>query len=64
MFTRLMANASPEKQGEILNKVAQHIDDGKIKPRVTKRLSWKDVKTAHEMQEGFSMLGKIAMEID
>lgn len=62
MFTRALFNFEPEKQGEILNKVAGLIDQGVLKHTLTEELKFNldNIKKAMTQIESGTTIGKIA----
>jgi NADPH:quinone reductase-like Zn-dependent oxidoreductase len=53
-----------EKQGEILNKVADLLDSGVFQSRLTKTYNlWSDIKQAHKDVESGSLVGKVALTV-
>ncbi|CAD7925171.1 unnamed protein product [Amoebophrya sp. A120] len=65
MFCRGIHGKQPEKQGELLEKVAKFIDEGKLKPIATEILSGglsaETFRKAHDLQESGHMRGKIVV---
>jgi NADPH:quinone reductase-like Zn-dependent oxidoreductase len=64
MFTRPRLGVSPEKQGEILNQIAELLDQGKIRSTKTDSMSWEDVQEAHRRIETEHTLGKLVMTVE
>jgi len=60
MFCRPMFNVEPEKQHELLNKVAELLENGTLKPRLTEVRKWEDLPALHKLVEGNSSVGKYA----
>ncbi|KAJ8903711.1 hypothetical protein NDN08_004811 [Rhodosorus marinus] len=63
MFARPFTGVNPEKQGELLDTVADMIDAGKITPVVTKTMKFEEAKEVMELQASGSTIGKIAMTL-
>jgi len=63
MYAREMFNAEPEKQGEILDRVADLIDQGAIKPIKAKQFPFTldGLKQAVSLQDSGKSFGKIAL---
>jgi NADPH2:quinone reductase len=64
MFTRPATGVEPEKQGQILNRVADLIDDGTLQTTLHRTLSWDDVQDAHREIDTEHTMGKIVMTVD
>lgn len=64
MFTRPATGIGLEKQGEILDKAAQLLDDGVLRSTVNHVLSWRDAAEAHRMIDSVHTTGKIVMTLD
>jgi NADPH:quinone reductase-like Zn-dependent oxidoreductase len=64
MFTRPALGVEMEKQGLILNQVAELLDNGTLETTLTQLLSWQEVVQAHETIEAGHAIGKIVLEID
>ena len=64
VFTRILTDRAPEKQGAILAAVAHLIGEARLQPIVTTRLdglSAETMKTAHEKLETGQMIGKVVI---
>lgn len=63
MFTRTLFDVEPEKQGQILKKVAGYIDSGKVKiPDVdVKPWSLANLQELHKQQKSGTTIGKLVM---
>jgi len=61
MFTRPRTGVGLEKQGAILDRVADLLDAGILRSTVTEVLPWDQVQEAHRRIESGHMLGKIVM---
>jgi zinc-binding alcohol dehydrogenase family protein len=66
MFTRPILNAAPEVQGEVLQRVADLLDEGVL---VTTRFGevrnlWKDIVQAHKEIESGKVVGKIVLSLE
>ncbi len=64
MFTRPATGVEPEKQGQILNRVADLIDDGTLQTTLHRTLSWRDVQEAHRLIDTEHTMGKMVMTVD
>ena len=64
MFTRPATGVAPEKQGQILNRVADLIDDGTLQTTLHRILSWRDVQEAHRLIDTEHSMGKMVMSVD
>jgi zinc-binding alcohol dehydrogenase family protein len=64
MFTRPRLGLELERQGQILNRVADLLDAGAIKTTMTKLLSWREVQEAHRQIETGHSVGKIVLRVD
>ena len=65
MFTRSMMKLKPEKQGEILTRIGQLVDEGKIKDIANQELQGLSVDTlreAHKLQGAGKAIGKIVIK--
>ena len=66
MFTRIVNNSQPERQGQFLQKLAALVTEGRVSPIMTTRLEGltaENMKTAHEMIEKQRTIGKIVIVI-
>lgn len=63
MFTRSRLNIEPEKQGQILTRIAQLLDGRVLTSTLTQVLDWQDVQNAHRLVESGRTLGKIVLNI-
>eukprot|EP01111_Echinosteliopsis_oligospora_P008843 TRINITY_DN2496_c0_g1_i1.p1 TRINITY_DN2496_c0_g1~~TRINITY_DN2496_c0_g1_i1.p1 ORF type:complete len:345 (+),score=87.31 TRINITY_DN2496_c0_g1_i1:19-1053(+) len=66
MFARPMYNVEPEKQGKLLEEVAQWVDQGKVKPtnRADQKYSWKQIHEAFKKLTDRTTIGKIVLTVD
>jgi len=65
MFTRATANIEPEKQGQILDKLADLLDAGVLQCHVNKTYNlWNDIKQAHLDMESGKTIGKIVLTLE
>ena len=64
MFTRPRFGVEPEKQGQILNRVADLLDGGQVVTTLTQVMSWADVQEAHRAIETTHSLGKMVLRIE
>jgi NADPH2:quinone reductase len=65
MFARSLYDVQPEKQGEILKKVSDMIDNGKIQTITGKKFTGftvENMRAAHQLQANGKMMGKIVVE--
>eukprot|EP01025_Chloroclados_australasicus_P047780 TRINITY_DN5390_c0_g1_i3.p1 TRINITY_DN5390_c0_g1~~TRINITY_DN5390_c0_g1_i3.p1 ORF type:complete len:341 (-),score=36.90 TRINITY_DN5390_c0_g1_i3:572-1594(-) len=63
MFMRTYFNFQPDKQGQILKKVAEMIDKGAYKSTVTKKFEWNEIAQAHELLQSEKSIGKAVIHI-
>lgn len=63
MFTRPRVNIDLEKQGAILDNVAEWLDRGVLVSTLTKAMDWKDVREAHRAIETTHTLGKLVLDV-
>lgn len=63
MFMRTMLDIKPEMQGELLEKVAQFFDDGKMQDIKTKEFGLEQAGEAHALQASGKVHGKIVLTI-
>ncbi len=63
MFARAMHGVEPERQGAILDRVADFLDRKVLRSPVTKVLDWKDVRAAHEAIDTAHTLGKLVLRV-
>jgi len=61
MFARPSANEEPEKQGVLLNTVADLIDEGVLVHTLNHVFEWKQLPEAHKLQESGKAIGKIGL---
>ena len=61
MFTRPLRGVEVEKQGQILNTLAQLAEDGVVQARVTRIYNPSEIKEVHQQQESGSTLGKLVV---
>lgn len=64
MFTRSRYGAEPEKQGQILNRVAELLDLGILVTTMTRVRSWTEVQALHRAIETSHSIGKTVMQVD
>jgi NADPH2:quinone reductase len=63
MLLPILKNQFREKHGEILSKISNLVDNGKIKPLLhEERFSFEDVGQAHQCWEEGGVIGKISLE--
>lgn len=63
MFTRPRVNIDLERQGAILDRVADWLDRGVLVTTLTKAMDWKQVAEAHRAIETTHTLGKMVLEV-
>lgn len=66
MFSRIVNNSRPERQGQLLQGVAALVSEGRIQPLMTTRLEGltaESIKTAHELIEKQRTIGKIVITV-
>jgi NADPH:quinone reductase len=64
VFSRIIAGAAPETQGQTLQIVAELVAAGRLRPITTRRLDGltaKTMRTAHELVESARTIGKIVI---
>jgi zinc-binding alcohol dehydrogenase family protein len=63
MFTRPRFGVEPEKQGQILNRVAGLLDNKTLRTTVTQVESWEAAQDVHRAIESGRTIGKIVMRV-
>jgi NADPH2:quinone reductase len=63
MFTRPRLNLQPEKQGVILDRVADWLDRQVLTTTLTRVMDWSEVHEAHRAIESAHTLGKIVLKV-
>lgn len=63
MFTRPRVNIDLEKQGALLDRVADWLDRGVLVSTLTEAMDWKDVQLAHRAIETTHTLGKMVLNV-
>jgi NADPH:quinone reductase-like Zn-dependent oxidoreductase len=63
MFARARHGAQPERQGFILRRASSLLDEGVLRPTLTRTLPWTEFAEAHRLIEGGHTVGKIVLEI-
>lgn len=58
-----MFNIKPERQGDMLRKIAALADGGKLKPHVSHRIKLENLAEAHRLQESGRTIGKIIVDV-
>ena len=58
-----MFDVQPERQGQILRKVGELVDAGKLKPHVSHRFKLEELRDAHRQQETGRTIGKIVLNV-
>lgn len=64
MFTRSSHDVEPEKQGQILNRVAELLDQKELVSTMTRVESWEAVETVHQAIETTHSVGKTVMRVE
>lgn len=64
MFTRPRLGVEPERQGQILERVADLLDRGILQTTLTRVMSWREVQEAHRAMETGHTVGKIVLRVD
>jgi NADPH:quinone reductase len=64
MFTRPRLGIEPEKQGEILDRVADLLDAGVLVTTMQQILPWTEVHEAHRQIESGRTIGKIVLRVE
>lgn len=66
MFSRIVNNSQPERQGRLLQGLAALVSEGRVRPLLTTRLdrlTRESMKTAHELIEKQRTIGKIVIAV-
>ena len=66
VFSRILNNSHPERQGQFLERVAALVTEGRLRPILTERLDGltaEAMKTAHELVEKHQTIGKIVIAV-
>ncbi len=63
MFTRPRVGVEPEKQGQILNRLAELLDQKQVISTMSKTVPWTAVQDAHREIESGHTIGKIVMTV-
>lgn len=63
MFTRPRLGVEPERQGRILRRVADLLDQGVLRTTMTQELSWEQAQEAHRQIETGHTVGKIVLTL-
>ncbi|MBW7882502.1 MAG: zinc-binding alcohol dehydrogenase family protein [Caldilineaceae bacterium] len=64
MFTRPRLGVEPERQGEILDRVADLLDSGVLVTTMKESLSWREIQVAHNRLAAGHTIGKIVLNVD
>ena len=64
MFTRPRTGVEPERQGQILARVAELIDQSELRPTLSDVMPWQEVREAHRRIETTHTIGKIVLRVD
>ena len=63
MGTPTVYGVRPESQGEILRAAAKLVDDGKLKPHVSRVFELEELAEAHRLQESAHVIGKLVVRV-
>lgn len=63
MFTRPVFGAEPERQGEILTRVAELLDRGVLVSTRTTTLDWSEIQQAHRQLDSGRTIGKTVLRV-
>lgn len=63
MFARPMLGVEPERQGALLDRVADLLDQNVLVSTMTKVIDWSECRAAHEAIESGHTVGKIVMRV-
>ncbi len=63
MFSRPRLNIAPEKQGRILDRVAELVDQHVLASTMTTVMNWHDIRRAHEQIGTGRTIGKIVLNV-
>jgi NADPH2:quinone reductase len=63
MFARSRLRVEMERQGQILNRLAQLLDEKVLVSTLTQRMDWREIQQAHRLIDTEHTLGKIVLEI-
>ena len=65
LLSQLLTNQDREHHGHILEKIAQIVDEGKLKPLMDPhQFTLSDVATAHELLESGKAKGKVVISVN
>lgn len=64
MFTRPRTGVEPERQGRILNRVADLLDEGVLETTLAQEMPWTEVQAAHRAIETTHTAGKIVLRVE
>lgn len=63
MFARSRLKLEMEKQGQILNRLTELLDQKVLVSTMTQRMDWQDIQQAHRMIESSHTIGKIVLDV-
>ncbi len=63
MFARSRLKIEMERQGQILNRLAELLDQKVLVTTLTQRMDWREIQQAHRLIDGGHTLGKIVLEV-
>jgi NADPH:quinone reductase-like Zn-dependent oxidoreductase len=63
MFARSRLKIEMERQGQILNHLAELLDQRILTSTMTQRMDWKEIQEAHRQIDSGHTLGKIVLEV-
>ncbi|CAG1021846.1 alcohol dehydrogenase [Methylococcales bacterium] len=63
MFARSRLKIEMERQGQILNRLAELLDQKILVSTMAQRMDWKDIQQAHRLIESGHTLGKIVLDV-
>jgi NADPH:quinone reductase-like Zn-dependent oxidoreductase len=63
MFARSRLKIETERQGQILNHLAELLDQKTLTSTMTQRMDWKEIQRAHRLIESGHTLGKIVLGV-
>jgi alcohol dehydrogenase len=63
MFARARLGIEMERQGQILNRLAELLDEKALVTTMMRRMDWREIQQAHRLIDSEHTLGKIVLEI-
>ncbi len=63
MFARARLKIEMERQGQILNHLAELLDQNVLVSTLTQRMDWREIQQAHQLIESGHTLGKIVLDV-